>query len=186
VALARLPAVWLYAPALVADNRAIGREVALTGRARAAAAAAYGPLLPIVRDARVPVPRLSDIARETRAGTRYVLCVLRPSRDLRLDVAELSRAVRSLGGGRVIELPDGDYAAVAGIAGELPELVTASAVPFRRELRLRGVAVEIRMEAWLASDTIRRMDFCAVVAGRRHTLIHERGTNFAQVAACGK
>ena len=86
----------------------------------------------------------------------------------------------------MIELPDGDYAAVAGVAGELPELVTASAVPFRRELRLRGVAVEIRMESWLASDTIRRMGFGQVVAGRRHTLIVERGVSFAAFDESGK
>jgi hypothetical protein len=186
VAHARMPDVLLYAPALVADNRAIGREVTLTERARAAAAAAYGPLLPITRDPRVSVPGLSDIAREIAPGTRYVLCVLRPSRDLSLDVEDLSRALQSLGGGRTIELPSGDYAAVAGIAGELPELITASALPFRRELALHGVAVEIRMESWLASDTIRRMGFGQVVAGRQHTLIVERGVSFAAFDESGK
>ena len=132
------------------------------------------------------VPGLSDIAREIAPGTRYVLCVLRPSRDLRLDVEDLSRALRSLGGGRTIELPGGDYAAVAGIAGELPELITASALPFRRKLALHGVAVEIRMESWLASDTIRRMGFGQVVAGRQHTLIVERGVSFAAFDESGK
>jgi hypothetical protein len=179
VAYARMPDVQLYAPALVADNRAIGREVTLTERARASVAAAYGPLLPVTRDARVEVPRLSDIVRKIAPGTRYVLCVLRPSRDLRLDIEDLSTALRSLGGGGAIELPDGDYAAVAGVAGTWPELRTASASPFRRTLTLRGVAVEIRMESWLASDTIRRMGFGQVVAGRQHTLIVERGVSFA-------
>jgi hypothetical protein len=58
-------------------------------------------------------------------------------------------------------------------------LVTASALPFRRKLTLRGVAVEIRMDSWLASDTIRRMGFGHVIAGREHTLIVERGVSFA-------
>src|SRR4051812_40151006 len=40
IAYARMPDVLLYAPALVADNRAIGRGVALTARARAALDAA--------------------------------------------------------------------------------------------------------------------------------------------------
>ena len=141
IAAARMPDVLLYAPALVADNRAIGREVALTERARATAAAAYGPLLPIARDARVAVPRLADTARDLPRGTRYVLCVLRPSRDLSLDTEELALALRSLPGGRAIQLPAGDYAAVAGLAGEPPVLVTAAPIPFRRTVALDGVDV---------------------------------------------
>ena len=103
------PTSLLYAPALVADNRAIGREVALTERARATAEAAYGPLLPIARDR----ARRGAAARPTRRarsppGTRYVLCVLRPSRDLRLDAAELAaRAARRSTGGRAIQLAAG-------------------------------------------------------------------------------
>ncbi len=42
-----------------------------------------------------------------------------------------------------------------------------------------GVPVEIRMDSWLASDTIRRMGFGHVVAARQHTLIVERGISFA-------
>src|SRR6185295_4771949 len=99
IAAARMPDVLLYAPVLVADNRAIGREVALTERARASAAAAYGPLLPIARDDRVAVPRLADMARDLARGTRYVICVLRPSRDLSLDAGELHVALGALTGG---------------------------------------------------------------------------------------
>jgi len=39
--------------------------------------------------------------------------------------------------------------------------------------------VDVRMESWLSVDTIRRMGFGHVVAGRRHTLIVERGVSFA-------
>src|SRR5262249_414429 len=46
-------------------------------------------------------------------------------------------------------------------------------------LDVGGVDVEIRMDAWLQSDTIRRMGFGHVVAARRHTLIVERGVSFA-------
>jgi hypothetical protein len=178
IASARMPDVLLYAPALVADNRAIGREVALTERARTAAAAAYGPLLPIARDLRVRVPRLSEVVRDVAPGTRYALCILRPSRDLSLDAGDLASALQTLGGGHVVTLPAGDYAAVAGTAGSAPELLIASAVPFRRTLTLRGVAVEIRMDSWLASDTIRRMGFGHVIAAHQHTLIVERGVSF--------
>jgi hypothetical protein len=87
--------------------------------------------------------------------------------------------LRSLTGGRTIPLPAGDYAAVAGIAGEPPVLVIAAPFPFRRTLTLDGVNVSIRMESWLAADTIRRMGFGHVIAARQHTLIVERGVSFA-------
>jgi hypothetical protein len=185
IAVARMPDVALYAPALVADNRAIGREVVLTERARATAAAAYGPLLPIAPDARVAVPRLTDTVRDVTPGTRYVVCVLRPSRDLRLDAADLAGALQSLAGGRAVELPTGDYTAVAGVAGAAPALVTSSEFPFSRRVTLDGVAVDIRMESWLAADTIRRMGFGHVIAGRRHTLIVERGVSLVTFDAQG-
>jgi transmembrane protein TMEM260 (protein O-mannosyltransferase) len=185
IAVARMPDVALYAPALVADNRAIGREVVLTERARATAAAAYGPLLPIAPDARVAVPRLTDTVRDVTPGTRYVVCVLRPSRDLRLDAADLAGALQSLAGGRAVDLPTGDYTAVAGVAGAAPALVTSSEFPFSRRVTLDGVAVDIRMESWLAADTIRRMGFGHVIAGRRHTLIVERGVSLVTFDAQG-
>jgi hypothetical protein len=34
------------------------------------------------------------------------------------------------------------------------------------------------MESWLAADTIRRMGFGHVIAGREHTMIVERGVSF--------
>jgi len=185
IAVARMPDLALYAPAFIADNRAIGRQVVLSERARATAAAAFGPLLPITPDARVVVPRLVDEVRDVPAGTRYVVCVLGPSRDLRLDAADLAGALQSLAGGQPVQLPGGDYAAVAGIAGEAPVVVTASDRPFARRVMLRDVAVDIRMESWLASDTIRRMGFGHVVAGRRHTLIVERGVSLVSFDELG-
>jgi len=178
IAYARLPDVLLYAPALVADNHAIGRQVALTERARATIEAAYGPLLPVARDVRVPVPNLTQATDDVAPGTRYVLCVLRPSSDLRLDATDLARVLINLTDGRVTALPPGGYAVVAGIAGLPPALVAADDRPFRRDLVLEGVPVQIRMDSWLVSDTIRRMGFGHVVAARQHTLIIERGVSF--------
>src|SRR5207249_1271966 len=59
LAYGRLPDVLLYAPALVRDNRTIGRDIVLSERARAEVNAAYGPLLPTVADARVDVKPLA-------------------------------------------------------------------------------------------------------------------------------
>jgi hypothetical protein len=177
VAWARMPDVIGYAPALVADNAAIGREVTLTERARASVEAAYGPLMPTVRDARVPVPALARAADGIAPGTRYVLCVLQPGRDLPLDRDELARLLQRVAG-EPVTLPHDDYVAIAGLAGQPPQLVAADPRPFRRRLALDGVDVEIRMESWLAFDTIRRMGFGHVIAAHQHTLIVERGVSF--------
>ena len=185
IAWTRMPDVLLYAPALVADNAAIGRDVALTDRARVTAEAAYGPLLSIAPDPRVVVPRLVDAARDLPAGTRYVVTVLRPSRDLALDREELARLLGALAGSPV-KLPVADYAAFAGVTGRPPEVAVQSTQPFRQRLRIEETAVEIRMDSWLTSDTIRRMGFGHVVAARRHTLIVERGVSFAAFDADGR
>ncbi len=179
IAYARLPDVLLYAPALVADNRAIGRVVALTERARETIETAYGPLLPTRRDPRVPVARLIDTIAAVAPGTRYALCVLPPPGDLALNAGELSYVISTLTGGRVTALPSGDYAVVAGVAGSAPDLVAAANRPFSHDVIVAGVEVEVRMDAWLTSDTIRRMGFGHVIAEREHTLIVERGVSFA-------
>ena len=185
IAWTRMPDVLLYAPALIADNAAIGRDVALTDRARATVGAAYGPLLSIAPDPRVVVAPLADAARDLPQGTRYVVTVLRPSRDLALDRGELSRLLGSLAGSRV-ELPVADYAAFAGVTGRTPQVAVQSTRPFRQRLRIEDTGVEIRMDSWLTSDTIRRMGFGHVVAARRHTLIVERGISFAAFDADGR
>jgi hypothetical protein len=179
IAYARLPDMFLYAPALVADNRAIGRSVVATDRARATLEAAYGPLFDISRDERVPVTDFAEAIATVAPGTRYVLCILKPSGDLPVNTSELSTALAALTSNNAAPLPAGDYLAVAGIVGQAPELVAVSDRPFRRELVLNGVRVEVRMDSWLVSDTIRRMGFGHVVAGRQHTLIVERGISFA-------
>jgi hypothetical protein len=179
IAHARMPDVLLYAPALVEDNRAIGREVALTERARAEVNAAYGPMLPIEPDPRVAAAPLSERVDGLPPGTPYVLCLLKPSRDLILDADDLARALRALTGGAPATLPGEDYVAIAGLSGRPPDLLTGSNFPFTKQVQLDGVPVDIRMESWLSADTIRRMGFGQVVAGRQHTLIVERGVSFA-------
>jgi hypothetical protein len=179
IAYARLPDMFLYAPALVADNRAIGRSVVATERARATLEAAYGPLFDISRDQRVLVTDFADAIATVPPGTRYVLCILKSSGDLPVNTSELSTALATLTANHVAPLPAGDYLAVAGIVGQASELVAAGDRPFRREVALNGIRVEVRMDSWLVSDTIRRMGFGHVVAERQHTLIVERGISFA-------
>lgn len=179
VAVARMPDVLLYAPALIRDNMAAGRAVVLSERARAEVTAAYGPLFRIIADPRVPIDSISAIAGRVSAGTRYVLCVLRPTRDVTLDPKELDATARALVADGSFAWPQGEYTVVAGIAGRPPVLVEGAATPFRRRVVIDGVAVDIRMESWLSADTIRRMGFGQVIAARQHTLIVERGLSFA-------
>jgi hypothetical protein len=72
---------------------------------------------------------------------------------------------------------------MAGIVGQPPALVASDDRPFARKLRLGNVPVEIRMDAWLNADTIRRMGFGHVIARRRHVLIVERGISFIAFGA---
>jgi len=72
------------------------------------------------------------------------------------------------------------------MAGERPALVEAAPRPFARSVRLGGLPVDIRMESWLAADTIRRMGFGQVIAGRHHTLIVERGVSFVTFDESGR
>lgn len=176
VASARMPDVLLYAPALIRDNQAAGRDIVMTARARASLVNAYGPLIPTSADPRVAAPRISDLVAGLAPGTPYVLTALKPTRDYTLDADDLIRAIGVLAPGER-GLPAGDYVAVAGRAGQPPSLVAGADAPFRASVDI-GIPITIRMESWLSADTIRRMGFGHVIAGRRHALIVERGVSF--------
>jgi len=185
VAYAWMPEVLLYAPALVNDNLTAGRDVALTERARDTLTRAYGPLLPTVRDPRVPVATVSEMVGGLPPGTRYVLSVVKPTREFAIDARDLEQAARELTGGRA-SMPAGDYATLVGVSGQAPTLTLASARPFRRRVQLGGTDVDVRMESWIAFDTIRRMGFGQVVVARRYTLIVERGVSFVAFDSSGR
>ena len=183
---ARMPDVILHAPAFIADNLAIGREVVATSRAREEIVAAYGPLVSTERDPRAPAPGVRDVVSGLPRGTRYVLCVLKPIRGFDVKTDDVNESIRILSGGSADRMPPGQYAVVAGLAGERPALLEASDDPFTRSLDLSGVPTQVRMESWLAADTIRRMGFGHVVAARRHTLIVERGASFVAFDGSGR
>jgi hypothetical protein len=188
VAYTRMPDVLLYAPALIADNQAIDRDIVLTRRARSMLESAYGPLFtshpytPGAQDA----SSIRDLVAGVTAGTRYALCVLKPSREFHVDDQDLDFALRKLGPGTPVHLAQRDYAAVAGVAGDTPAFIASSDRPFRASVAVGGVPVELRMDSWLSVDTIRRMGFGHVIAARRHTLIVERGVSFVTFDAEGR
>ena len=93
LAYARMPDVILYAPALVADNRAIGREVvADVARARDGDRRGVRPAAAASSATRAsPCRRLSETSSSgLPPGTRYVLCVLQTDRAIStLDADDL-------------------------------------------------------------------------------------------------
>jgi hypothetical protein len=185
IAHARMPDVLLYAPALVGDNQAVGRSVIVNDRARQEIQAAYGPIIRTSLDRITAPPPITAELSAVPRGTRYVLAVLRPSRDTTLNRTDLGAALRAIAGDREIDLPAGDYVAIGGIAGQAPVLVAAADRPFRRTVEIGGSNVDVRMESWLGTDTIRRMGFGHVIVNRRHTLIVERGVSFVAFDADG-
>lgn len=185
VAHARIADVMLYVPALASGNLAIGRDVALTARARADIEAAYGPLLPTTPDPGVVVATLDSAVRGLDPGTRYVLCILKPPRGVTIDWADVGRALARLGNGEPVPVPDGDYIAIAGVVGQRIARPMARNLPFRQTILLGGLQVQVRMESWLNTDTIRRMGFGHLIAGRRHALIVERGVSFVALSEEG-
>ena len=191
LAFARMPDVLLYAPAFVRDNLAIGRDVALTERARDELVGAYGRLFSIERDPRVAVPSLVDLVRGLPRGTPYVMSVLKPTYEFTIDRDDVQNALQSLSAGSAPasgSLMADDYVAIAGVVGDRPEILSSSQ-PFRASVHLGGMPgldVDIRMESWLTFDTIRRMGFGHVVARREHALIIERGVSFVALRADGR
>jgi hypothetical protein len=181
---AHLVDVFLYAPVLIRDNLAAGRRVFVNEQAARKLAAAYGPVFRIEPEGRSQ-RGLAEAVNDLPAGSRYVLCVLGPTPEFPLDRDALAKTVRALTGGADVPVPNADYFVVAGQAGAPPTLIRHSDRPFREHVTLDGLPVEVRMESWLAFDTIRRMGFGHVVANRRHSLILERGVSFVALEADG-
>src|SRR5207244_8295369 len=107
--------------------------------------------LPMAADPRVVVRPLSERVAGLPFGTPYVLCLLKPSRDMTLDTDDLALALRVLSespGTSVpasihtpISVPAGDYAVVAGLIGHPADLVFASNLPFTKRIQLDWIGV---------------------------------------------
>jgi hypothetical protein len=173
----------LYFPFIAWDNAAMGRDVVLTAGAARLVRSAYGDLFPIERDPRVGVETLREKIASLPPGTPYVLTVMNSYRETPLDPAEMREVASLLGldGG----LPAGRYVVVAGRTGAPPALIQAGMRPFRASTELDGRRVEVRIECWLPSDTIRRMGFGHVIADRRHVLAIDRGASFVTLTPQG-
>jgi hypothetical protein len=182
---ARMTEVIMYAPALIQDNLDAGRRIVLTTRAHRSLAAAYGPLFDLEADEASAVPPLADLVARLPEGTVYVLTLLAPSREFELDRVDLAAAVDRLSAGRAVFPTEGQYGVMAGVIGRPPQLLVSGDEPFRATARVNGVDIQVRTDAWLEFDTIRRMGFGHVVAARSHAQILERGLNFVAMDTHG-
>jgi hypothetical protein len=112
--------------------------------------------------------------------------VLRPNTEFPIDRAELELAWRSLTTADA-DLPAiADYTVIVGRVGERPELIRASNRPFRVRTTMGPLNIDVRMEAWLPTDTIRRSGFGHVVANRTHVLAIDRGISLVLLTPSGQ
>ena len=170
--------VWLNAPHaaghaqhFVGANLDAGREVivtpALAGKLELRPDSPADPL----------IGQLSALG----PGTTYALGILRPYRDFPIDQS-LLRAAWSELTGRTLELPPlRDYTIAVGVTGQRPALFETRDRPYRIHARVGDHEFDIRMESWLATDTIRRMGFGQVIVNRRPVLVLDRGISFATI-----
>jgi hypothetical protein len=176
----RLGDVMLYFPLLVRDNHAGGRDVVVTAAAVSPLEAAFGPLLPIVPDP-IPLslPTLGANAQRIPRGAPYVLAVLTPNRDDRLNEDELDDAIRTLTGGRVTRRSGARYEILVGEAGAPPRVHRSEARPFRQQVTLPIGELDVRLDGWLPFETFRRAGFGHVILDRQAVLTIERGVSLA-------
>jgi hypothetical protein len=167
----------LTLPFLIHDNLAEGREVVATPLARARIRAAYGDLFTFTPDEREVVRPLRARLEGVSRGTPYVLTLLAAYPDLPFDQPELAEGVEFLTGGTATLGHEPSYTMLAGIVGVRPTVDRRSDRPFRVRFRLGTLDVDVRMESWLPTDTIRRAGFGHVIVGRQHALTLERGVS---------
>ena len=173
----RLPDVEPHFPFLVRDNEAISRDIVLDSYATRDVVAAFGPLFSLQQDPVAASLDLVDEASRVPPGVPYVLCILTPSREERLDPGPLNATLTLLTHGHAPAASSSAYQLIAGLSGEAPSVTRSADRPYREDFRLLGDPFSVRMESWLPSDTFRRAGFGHVIRGREHVLILERGVN---------
>ena len=175
----RVADVLPHFPFLVSDNREIGRDIVLTSEAATAVTRAYGSLLPIVLDESMDRPSLAADAERIPGGAPYVLSLLTPPPDERIDEQDVEATLGRLTGNRAIKRTQARYQVIAGLAGAAPAFVQSADRPFRATVPLLGEPFLIRFDAWLPFDTFRRGGFGHVIHGHSTMLTIERGVSLA-------
>jgi hypothetical protein len=171
----RLAEVLPHLPFFVRDNHAIGRDVVLAGSAAERISAAFGPL-PLVPDG-IPPATLAERSANLPRGTPFVVTLLRPTADERLDAEDFDQALATLAGKAAPRRTEALFQVWAGTAGEPGGYHRAADRPFRDSFSILGDAFAIRMESWLPFETFRRAGFGHVLRAREPVLTVERGVS---------
>jgi hypothetical protein len=172
----RLSEVLLHFPSFVDDNHRIGRDIVLAGNAAGRVAAAYGSHFPLAPE-RVPSGGIATQAASIPRGTPYVLVLLKPTLDERLDTDDFDEAVTTLAGASAPRRSGNLFQVWAGLAGERGAMYQASDRPFRKSFPILGDPFSVRMESWLPFETFRRAGFGHVLRGHESVLTIERGVS---------
>jgi hypothetical protein len=172
----RLADVLPHFPFFVRDNHDIERDIVLTAGAAAEVIATYGPMYTVTADD-TPALTFPTVAAALPRGTPYVLTLLTPPREERLDTERFDSALRTLTAGRGEPRTHAAYQAWAGLAGEAPLFSRKADRPFRSSVSLAGDRLTIRMDSWLPVDTFRRGSFGHVIRNREHLMPLERGVS---------
>jgi transmembrane protein TMEM260 (protein O-mannosyltransferase) len=180
----RLDDVMAHWPFIVEDNQRLGRDVVMNGAAAAEVVAAYGPEFPLVED--IAVMPLPEAFAAVPPGAPYVLTILTSLSEYPLDPAMLADALAALTGGNPPTRVPSSYEIIAGVAGERPQLYSASNRPFAQSFRIADEPFTVRMDSWLPFDTFRRAGFGHVLRLREHVLTIERGVSLVWIARDGR
>jgi hypothetical protein len=173
-----------HAPAFVADNHDIGRDVVLDATAAAAITARHHIEQPLLAEAPLAGSLIEAVARMP-PGTPYVLTVLSPIQAFPVDRAELDAALTRLSGGRVTSLADARIFVLSGLSAAPPSVAWTADRPFERDLSLLGDRLSVRIDGWIPVETFRRGGFGHVIAGRERLMFIERGISLLWLAAEG-
>jgi hypothetical protein len=166
----------------VRANTEIGRSVIVTGRT--AEKVIDPPPSQELDDVNPQFMKFPGKVTEVRPGTPYALSVLRADHEYPLNTAGLGHAWQYLAPG--VMLPNLRlYTLVIGRVGERPIFVESQDRPFRARVALEPLDIDVRMESWLPTDTIRRAGFGHVIANRQHALTLERGISFIALGQGG-
>ncbi len=138
------------------------------------------PTSPWQHDPR-PELRFSAEVKSVRPGTPYVFAILAADREYPLNTLEIDHAWQWLTTEPAVPKLH-QYTVLAGTVGERPVLIESRDRPYRVRVRIEALDVDIRMESWLPTDTIRRSGFGHVIVNGRHELTMERGVSFKALA----
>jgi hypothetical protein len=168
--------------AFVARNAEIGRRVIISGLA--AEKVIDPPSSRWLDDVNPQFRNFSERVESVQPGTPYVIAVLRADREYPLNTAGLAHAWRWLAPGTMMPTLR-HYTVIVGRVGERPVLMESQDRPYRVGVTVEPYDVDIRMESWLPTDTIRRAGFGHVIVNRGHVLTLERGISFVALGPRG-